>query len=103
MCVDNLRSALFSIKLIVLNHQIIYGILGTPITDLDYLTSCNAVRTNGSSTAAQAANANRELLDYLGKLVDVKTQKPGDDLISKLVVEQVQWFPVLHASFLHIR
>ena len=76
-------------ELIVLNRQIIYGILGTPIKDLDYLTSCNAVRTNGSSTAAQAANANKELLGYLGKLVDAKTQNPEDDLISKLVVEQV--------------
>jgi nitric oxide reductase len=70
--------------------HIIYGILGTPIKDLDYLTSCNAVRTNGSSTAAQAANANKELLDYLGKLADAKTQNPGDDLISKLVVEQLK-------------
>jgi hypothetical protein len=32
----------------------------------------------------------RELLDYMGRLVDKRMQKPEDDLISKLVVEQVR-------------
>lgn len=32
----------------------------------------------------------RELLDYLGDLVDQRVAKPLDDLISKLVVEQVR-------------
>lgn len=32
---------------------------------------------------------NRGLLDYLTKLVDQRIQEPKDDLISKLVVEQV--------------
>ena len=31
----------------------------------------------------------RELLDYIGKLVDMRVAKPKSDLISKLVVEQV--------------
>ena len=32
---------------------------------------------------------NRELLDYFGKLVDKRVAKPENDMISKLVVEQV--------------
>lgn len=32
----------------------------------------------------------RELLDYMGKLVDKRVIKPENDLISKLVVEQVR-------------
>ncbi|MCJ1425039.1 hypothetical protein MMC29_002927 [Sticta canariensis] len=68
---------------------IIYGILGVPAKDLEYLTQCNAVRTNGSATATEASNANKELLDYLGDLVDQRVAKPLDDLISKLVVEQL--------------
>lgn len=32
----------------------------------------------------------RGLLDYLAKLVDQRIQEPKDDLISKLVVEQVK-------------
>ena len=31
----------------------------------------------------------RELLDYLGNLVETRLKGPGDDLISKLVIEQV--------------
>ncbi|KAK0771990.1 hypothetical protein LTR02_016439 [Friedmanniomyces endolithicus] len=68
----------------------IYSILGVPFEDVEYLNSMNAVRTNGSSTAAAAANANNDLLEYLGKLVDKRTEKPGNDLISKLVVEQLK-------------
>lgn len=35
------------------------------------------------------SDATRELLNYLGSLVDARTASPKDDLISKLVVEQV--------------
>ncbi|UKZ54429.1 hypothetical protein TrVGV298_008237 [Trichoderma virens] len=65
------------------SYKIIYTILGVPFHDLEYLTHQNAIRTNGSSTA-------RGLLDYLTKLVDQRIQEPKDDLISKLVVEQVK-------------
>ncbi|KAL7415224.1 cytochrome P450 55A2 [Mrakia frigida] len=68
---------------------IIYGILGTPKSDLKYLTSKNATRTNGSATASEASNANKELLDYFGALVEEKMKNPADDLISKLVQEQL--------------
>lgn len=69
---------------------IIYGILGVPFKDLEYLTQSNAIRSNGSATATEASNANKELLDYIGNLVDQRLAKPEDDLISKLVVEQVK-------------
>jgi len=69
---------------------IIYGILGVPFKDLDYLTQCNAIRSNGSATATEASNANRELLDYIGNLADQRSAEPKDDLISKLITEQVR-------------
>jgi fungal nitric oxide reductase len=69
---------------------IIYDILGVPFKDLEYLTQCNAIRSNGSATATEASNANRELLEYIGKLVEQRLVKPEADLISKLVVEQVK-------------
>lgn len=69
---------------------IIYGILGVPFKDLEYLTQCNAIRTNGSATATEASNANKELLDYLASLVDRRSEKAEEDLISKLVSEQVK-------------
>lgn len=69
---------------------IIYTILGVPFHDLAFLTEQNAIRTNGSATAREASSANRELLEYLADLVDKRSEAPKDDLISKLVVEQVK-------------
>ncbi|KAF2186321.1 cytochrome P450 55A3 [Zopfia rhizophila CBS 207.26] len=68
---------------------IIYGILGVPFEDLEFLTQQNAIRSNGSATATEASNANKTLLDYIANLVDHRTQTPKKDLISKLVTEQV--------------
>lgn len=68
---------------------IIYTILGVPFEDLEYLTQQNAIRSNGSGTAQEAAAANQELLNYLFDLVDKRTAEPKDDLIGKLVVEQL--------------
>jgi nitric oxide reductase len=61
-----------------------------PFEDLEYLTTQNAIRSNGSGTAQEAAAANQELLDYLAKLVDLRMDEPKEDLISKLVVEQLK-------------
>ncbi|KAJ4299186.1 hypothetical protein N0V90_004430 [Kalmusia sp. IMI 367209] len=75
-----------------LPSYIIYEILGVPFQDLEFLTQQNAIRSNGSATATEASNANkayRVLLDYIGNLVDQRTTAPKDDLISKLVIEQV--------------
>ncbi|KAK3939203.1 cytochrome P450 [Diplogelasinospora grovesii] len=69
---------------------IIYTILGVPFEDLEFLTGQNSIRTNGSSTAREASSANEELLKYLGDLVDKRMQEPKDDLVSKLVIDQVK-------------
>jgi fungal nitric oxide reductase len=45
--------------------KIIYGILGVPFQDLEYLTQCNAIRSNGSATASEASNANRSVFSFL--------------------------------------
>ncbi|EGU73321.1 hypothetical protein FOXB_16169, partial [Fusarium oxysporum f. sp. conglutinans Fo5176] len=68
----------------------IYTILGVPFEDLEYLTKQNAIRSNGSGTAQEAAAANQELLNYLAALVDKRSKEPKDDLISRLVVEQLK-------------
>ena len=85
-----------------------------PLSDLETLTQYAAIRSNGSATATQASAANqyvyltelsmmiylsvltqilhcRELLNYIGGLVDKRIEKPGNDLISKLVTEQVSY------------
>lgn len=69
---------------------IIYTILGVPFQDLEFLTKQTAVRSSGSSNAREASAANQQLLDYMTELTDKRMQEPKDDLISKLVVEQVK-------------
>jgi nitric oxide reductase len=69
---------------------IIYTILGVPFEDLEFLTQQNSIRTNGSSTAREASAANQELLNYLHRLAEQRLKEPKDDLISKLMTEQVK-------------
>ncbi|CCC13159.1 unnamed protein product [Sordaria macrospora k-hell] len=69
---------------------IIYTILGVPFEDLEFLTQQNSIRTNGSSTAREASAANQELLGYLRRLAEDRLKEPKDDLISKLMTEQVK-------------
>jgi nitric oxide reductase len=68
---------------------IIYGILGVPLQDLEFLTTQAAIRSNGSGTASEASAASQTLLNYISSLVEQRSQAPQNDLISKLVVEQV--------------
>ncbi|KAK3320329.1 cytochrome P450 [Cercophora scortea] len=68
---------------------IIYTILGVPFEDLEFLTMQSSIRSNGSATAREASAANQELLSYLTRLVDKRIEEPKNDLVSKLVVEQV--------------
>ncbi|EON66399.1 cytochrome P450 55A3 [Coniosporium apollinis CBS 100218] len=70
--------------------HIIYTILGVPFEDLGFLTEQNAVRTSGSSTASEAQIASNSLLVYIGKMVDQRMEDPKDDLISKLVIDQIK-------------
>ncbi|KAK0610054.1 cytochrome P450 [Bombardia bombarda] len=69
---------------------IIYTILGVPFEDLEFLAKQNSIRTNGSSTAREASSANEELLRYLTNLVEARSKEPKDDLVNKLVTEQVK-------------
>lgn len=75
--------------LIVRSIQVIADILGVPGKDMDYLIRSTAVRASGSSTAREAAQASKDLNDYLRKLVEIKEKQPCNDLISKLIAEQV--------------
>jgi len=68
---------------------VIAKILGVPMEDTDYLIQCTAVRSSGSSTAKEAGQASQDLTEYLRKLVNKKEKNLGDDLISKLLVEQL--------------
>ncbi|KAF2737470.1 cytochrome P450 55A3 [Polyplosphaeria fusca] len=81
---------------------IIYGILGVPFEDLAFLTQQNAIRSNGSATATEASTASSTLLDYIGNLVNERSKTPKNDLISKLVTEQVLPRHIVHSDAVQI-
>jgi hypothetical protein len=56
------------------------------------MLKCFSIRSNGSATATEASRANQVLLDYLARLVELRMAKPEDDLISKLVIDQVHTY-----------
>lgn len=69
---------------------VICEMLGIPRKDMPFVTDCNAVRTNGSSTATEASRASQELMEYITKLVAEKEKNPGQDLISELIVKHMR-------------
>lgn len=66
--------------------QIIFKVLGVPEKDVEHLSKDSELRNATARDAAESAN--KELNDYMKDLVKQKIQQPGDDVISKLVVEQ---------------
>jgi len=86
----------------VVPSQIIYSMLGIPTKDMDFLNSCNAVRTSGSTTSGEAATASKELTAYLDRLVSSKEKEPGDDLVSKVVIEQLRPGHIEHEDLVQL-
>ncbi len=79
---------------------VIYDILGISYEDHEFLDKCNAIRTNGSATSAESSAASQHLMNYLSRLENqfhffnknlvLGEEKPSNDLISRLLKEQVK-------------
>lgn len=69
---------------------IIYRALGVPAADVELLSRDSEIRNSTSRNAAETANL--ELQKYIAGLVRQKAQEqqPGDDIISRLVEEQLK-------------
>ena len=76
---DLVRSFALPVPSLTMLHM-----LGIPERDIQFLLTCNGMRTSGSATAAEAMAASNELNMYLEDLVNQKEKVAGDDLISKL-------------------
>lgn len=68
---------------------VISDMLGIPREDVPKIINYSGVRSSGSSTAAQASMASQELNNYLANLVKEKKKNPGKDIISDLIVNQL--------------
>ncbi|MFJ4184820.1 cytochrome P450 [Kitasatospora sp. NPDC089509] len=90
-CIDGLLAAGSEADLVAdfalpVPSLVISALLGVPPVDRDFFESRTrtlvAIR---SSTDQQRDTASRELLRYINRLVAIKQQWPGDDLISRLL------------------
>ena len=70
--------------------MVICELLGVPYADRDFFGERSQLAISGDIPAEVSAAAGRELNDYSEKLIDIKNVDPGDDLISRLVVEQMR-------------
>ncbi|MFB7666722.1 cytochrome P450 [Kitasatospora sp. NPDC056138] len=67
---------------------VICQLLGVPYSDHDFFQRCTAVAFNRNSTAEQIRTSREQLTDYLGRLVASKAERPTDDLLSRMVLNQ---------------
>jgi hypothetical protein len=67
---------------------VICELLGVPFADRDYFGE-RSKAIMAAKTAELASAAGAELNTYIDHLVDLRTTEPGDDLISRLVHEQM--------------
>jgi hypothetical protein len=68
---------------------VICELLGVPYGDRDLFHRLSKTVNSGEATAAESAAAMEELLAYLGDLIDRKTGQATDDLLGRLVAEQL--------------
>lgn len=70
--------------------MVICELLGVPYSDRDWFAELSQECTSSLVTADVATAAGKQLYDYIDKLISVKDITPENDLLSRLVVEQVR-------------
>jgi len=65
-------------------------LVGSPYEDHRFIIECAAGRHGLLQTPAQAAQKARELVDYFMRLIRRKEEAPADDLVSRVIEEQVR-------------
>jgi cytochrome P450 len=69
---------------------VICELLGVPYADHEFFQKCSRIMVNRTTSAEKATATADELKAYLEELLDDKNAAPGDDLLSRLVVEQLR-------------
>ncbi|MFF3462372.1 cytochrome P450 [Streptomyces sp. NPDC001984] len=69
--------------------MVICELLGVPYADHGFFQARSRLLVKRGVTPQAAWVANQELIDYLDRVITDKLADPGDDLLSKLAVEQV--------------
>ena len=69
---------------------VICELLGVPYADHEFFQRCSRTLISSRTTAETAVATGDELRDYLVRLLDDKNAEPSDDLLSRLVVDQLR-------------
>ena len=80
--------------------MVICELLGVPYSERDFFRSRNAVLNSRECSQEAASTAHHELYQYLDTLVAAKEREPGDDLISRVLDEQVRPGTVTRAELI---
>lgn len=70
--------------------MVICEMLGVPFEDREYFSEKSNICTSSQVGPEEAAAAAKELYAYMEKLIDIKAEKPENDLVSRLVAEQLK-------------
>jgi cytochrome P450 len=70
--------------------EIITFLLGIPYEDHEFFHKATRIQFGSKSTPAEVRESLVELFDYLDKLITLKEKNPKDDIITRLVHEQLQ-------------
>lgn len=70
--------------------EVMCELLGVPTTDREYFAGLSNRATGAALSAEDSAEAGRKLNEYIDGLLDEKNKKPENDLLSRLVVNQLR-------------
>jgi cytochrome P450 len=69
---------------------VICEMLGVPYADHEFFQEVNEAIVSREVQSGTVLDGHQELNDYLGRLVERKREEPGDDMISRLLRDQVE-------------
>jgi cytochrome P450 len=75
---------------LALPSLVICELLGVPYEDHAFFQRSSRVLVSRTASAEDAVAAGKQLSDYLTELIIAKDRDPGEDLLSRLAVEQVR-------------
>ncbi|WP_086820059.1 cytochrome P450 [Allokutzneria sp. NRRL B-24872] len=81
---------------------VICELLGVPHSDREFFNERSQVQLDRAAPAASVAQAVEDLRAYLDGLCRAKTSSPGDDLLSRLVVQRVRTGELTHEELVGI-
>ena len=64
-------------------------LIGSPYEDHKFIMTCAAARHGLTQSPAEAEQKARELVAYFRRLIDHREVEPGDDMVSRIIAEQV--------------